>query len=222
MDNEEPLSLSLIETRILGCLLEKEIATPDNYPLSLNALVGACNQKSNRNPVLLLEEGEVESSFESIRFKGLASIQSAAGSGVPKHKHKFENRFVVSPSERAILTVLLLRGPQTPGELRTRCERMHPFGGTDAVKETLSSLIQRNCPLVKELPRQPGQKDNRFAQLISGETEFDVPVAVASSEPLKVEIAMVMPPEAEARIAHLEATVIQLQEELASFKAQFD
>ncbi|MFL3657878.1 MAG: YceH family protein [Opitutales bacterium] len=220
MDPQEPTTLSLIETRILGCLLEKETATPDNYPLSLNALMGACNQKSNRNPVLLLETDEVEKGFESLRFKGLASVVSAAGSGVPKHRHKFENRFVVSPSEQAILIELLLRGPQSPGELRTRCERLHPFGSANAVEETLTLLVQRNCPLVQELPRQPGQKDNRFAQLISGATDFDLPAV--SNEPLKVEVAVAIPPEAEARIASLEAAVAQLQEELASFKAQFD
>ena len=220
MDPQEPTTLSLIETRILGCLLEKETATPDNYPLSLNALIGACNQKSNRNPVLLLETDEVEKGFESLRFKGLASVVSAVGSGVPKHKHKFENRYIVSPSEQAILTELLLRGPQTPGELRTRCERLHPFGTADAVKETLARLVQRNYPFIIELPRLPGQKDNRFAQLISGETDFAFPVA--SAEPLKVEVAVAIPPEAEARIASLEAAVAQLQEELVSFKAQFD
>ncbi len=220
MDLQEPITLSLVETRILGCLLEKETATPDNYPLSLNALVSACNQKSNRNPVLLLEVDEIEKGFESLRFKGLGSVVSAAGSGVPKHKHKFENRYIVSPSEQAILTELLLRGPQTPGELRTRCERLHPFGTADAVKKTLALLAQRNCPLVRELPCQPGQKDNRFAQLISGETEFELPAA--SNEPLKVEVVVAIPPEAEARIASLEVTVAQLKEELASFKAQFD
>ncbi|MEM9160138.1 MAG: YceH family protein [Verrucomicrobiota bacterium] len=223
MDPENTLELSLIEVRILGCLLEKEVATPDNYPLSLNSLANACNQKSNRNPVLSLEEDEVSTGLDGLRSKGLAGMIRTHGSNIPKHKHKFEELFTVSRSERAVLTELFLRGPQTPGELRTRCERLHPFGDIEAIKAALESLRDRNVPLIAELPRQLGQKDNRYAQIISGKPELlAAPQVATTTEPLKVEVAAKIPPEVEQRIATLESTVALLQKDLATFKAQFE
>ncbi len=234
MDEESPLpheALSLIETRILGCLIEKETTTPDLYPLTLNSLVNACNQKSNRSPVLALGDEDVAAGLESLRHKRLALLVTQFASRVAKYKHSLENHYPLPNPQVAILAELLIRGPQTPGELRTRCERMCHFEDLDTMREELDQLATRPTPLIIELPRQPGKKDVRFAHLLSGEPDIEAVAAAptASNAPVKVDVAMTLPEEAEARIATLESTVAEqaeaissLKEELASFRSQFE
>lgn len=166
-ETESPL-LTATEARLLGCLLEKERTTPANYPLSLNALTNACNQKSNRNPVLSLDEKEVREAADTLREKKLVMMFHGADARVPKFKHTLPNRFELEAPETAILCELLLRGPQTPGELRTRCARMHPFADLGAIDRALDSLMDYPiAPLVARVPRQPGQKEQRYRQLLS-------------------------------------------------------
>lgn len=224
MENDTQFDLSLIETRILGCLREKETTTPDYYPLTLNALTNACNQKSNRNPVLELEESEVDRALESLRLKGWASLITMANSHVAKHRHKLNERFpTASPLQLAILTELMLRGPQTAGELRARCERMTATGTIDTVRDTLEELANGDRPLVIQLPRQPGKKDSRYAHLLSGEPNIEENAASATShEPMKVKVTATLPPEAEERIANLETELAELKEQFTAFKAQFE
>ena len=149
--------LNEIETRVLGSLVEKELTTPEYYPLSLNSLTNACNQKSNRDPVMALTEEDVVRALNSLRFKQLA-VLSADGGRVPKYRHLLAENLGLMPAEQAILCELLVRGPQTVGELRTRGERMHPFVDLAAVEEVLQELIQRENPLITLMPRQARQQ----------------------------------------------------------------
>src|SRR3954469_3994023 len=167
--------LTEIETRVLGSLVEKDITTPDYYPLSLNALVNACNQKNNRDPVMTLDEGAVRDALATLQEKRMAGPASGADSRVTKYEHRLQEVFNFTRGEIAIICVLLLRGPQTPGELRGRTERMFRFEELSDVLSTLQRLGQREPPLVKQLPRQPGTKEARFAQLFSGDVEGFVP-----------------------------------------------
>ncbi len=160
--------LNDVEARVLGSLVEKDITTPDYYPLSLNALVNACNQKSNRDPVMNLDENAVRSALGTLQDKGLAGPAGGADSRVPKFEHRLQEVFNFTRPELAVLCVLLLRGPQTPGELRGRTERMHGFGDLSEVQSALQRLIDREPPLVAMLPRQPGTKESRYAHLLSG------------------------------------------------------
>ena len=214
--------LNEIEARVLGALVEKDITTPDYYPLSLNALVNACNQRNNRDPVMNLEEGAVRGALDGLQEHGLAGPVSAADSRVTKYEHRLQETFNFSRGETAVLCVLLLRGPQTPGELRGRTERMHRFEDLDAVQSSLQKLMQREPPLVAVLPRQPGTKEFRYAHLLSGEME-------AGELPLP---RMVSPSSSSAddeRVSRLEEAVVGLQNEvselkqqLAEFRKQFD
>src|SRR5229473_3601262 len=164
--------LNEVECRVLGSLIEKEITTPEYYPLSLNALVNACNQKSNRDPVMNLDEGAVRQALHSLDGQSLVRYVSAADSRVTKYEHRLQEAFNFYRHEIAILCVLLLRGPQTPGELRTRAERMHPFDDLNAVQSSLQHLMKREPPLVKVLPRQPGTKESRYVHLLSGDADL--------------------------------------------------
>jgi uncharacterized protein len=199
------MELTTIEARVLGCLVEKELATPEYYPLSLNALTNACNQKSNRDPVMSLDEPEVAQALDSLRFKGLA-MQSAEGSRVSKYRHALAEKLYLEPYELAIVAELLLRGPQTVGELRTRTERMYSFGDLAAVETVLSDLMERETPLVARLPRQSGRKESRFAHLFCGE-----PTAEMESE--------TMPSETRGTLAQEVAT---LREELETLRREFE
>ena len=158
------------EVRVLGCLIEKELATPEYYPLTLNALTNASNQKSNREPVMSLEETEVIRALDSLRNKQLALV-SAEGGRVPKYRHALMERLRLDPAELALLAELLLRGPQTMGELRARAERMHPFADLADVEEALRELMERTPPLATILPRQPGRKEQRYAHMFAGAPE---------------------------------------------------
>jgi hypothetical protein len=199
--------LDPVETRVLGALIEKEITTPDYYPLSLNALVNACNQKSNRDPVLELDEAAVRTALRALDDKALARSAVEGDSRVAKYEHQLQEAFNFTRPETAILCELMLRGPQTPGELRGRASRLHPFEDLSALHSALQRLIQREPPLVQLLPRQPGTKEARYAQLLSGDV---------------VESASQSQPETPAMAAHAAEhdTVAHLQEELAALKAE--
>ena len=211
------------EVRVLGCLIEKELATPEYYPLTLNALTNACNQKSNRDPVMQLDEADVVRALDALRFKQLALL-SAEGGRVPKYRHILTEKLRFSPAELAVLAELLLRGPQTVGELRTRAERMHAFADLAAVEEVLEELQGRTPPLVTKLPRQPGRKEQRYVQLFAGEPELD-----AEEHPVLPEAARLRVMAEEGRLARLEEEVASLRTEVAGlrrlveeFKAQFE
>jgi uncharacterized protein YceH (UPF0502 family) len=165
------LILSDIEARVLGALVEKDVTTPDYYPLSLNALVNACNQKSNRDPVMNLDEERVRQAIRGLEKHALAGPADSFDGRVTKYEHRLQEAYNFDRRETAILCVLLLRGPQTPGELRSRSERMHSFDDLSEVESTLQRLMKREPPLVKILPRQPGTKEARYAHLLSGDVE---------------------------------------------------
>jgi uncharacterized protein YceH (UPF0502 family) len=212
----EPL-LSPIEARALGCLIEKELATPEYYPLTLNSLVNACNQKSNREPVMTLNEGDVEPALESLRQHRLAALFSGADSRVAKYKQTIDLVLPMDTPERIVLCELLLRGPQTPGELRTHCNRLHPFESVAAVDGALTILANRPAgPLVTALPRQPGQKETRFAQLLTGKPpEVSSPNSI---QPVTVEAKP--PPNTEERLTALETEVNTLREQLDGLRRE--
>ncbi len=207
--------LNPAEARVLGALIEKDITTPDYYPLSLNALINACNQKSNREPVMNLDEDTVRLALRNLNEKGLAGMTSSADSRVAKYEHRLQEVFNFNRREIAILCVLLLRGPQTPGELRGRTERMHRFDDLSEVQSGLHNLMQREPPLAKVLPRQPGTKESRYMHLLSGDVETWEPPAPSgedvSTNPLDME-----------RIARLETEVASLQKEIADLRQQFE
>lgn len=210
------------EIRVLGCLVEKDLATPEYYPLTLNALTNACNQKSNREPVMLLEDTDVVRALDSLRQKQMAH-QSAEGVRTAKYCHNLEGVLRLDPEELAVLAELLLRGPQTVGELRNRAERMCPVGDLQAAEELLQNLMARDEPLLMRLPRQSGRKEQRFAHLLSGTPEIDETSSLAP-EPARRQVAA-----ENDRIAKLEEEVTTLRAELdevrnqlKSFQAQFE
>ncbi len=211
--------LSAIEIRVLGSLVEKEITTPDYYPLSLNALINACNQKSNRDPVMNLDEDAVSQALQGLNEKGLAGATNSADSRVTKYEHRLQEAFNFYRHEIAILCVLLLRGPQTPGELRGRADRMHQFDGLDEVLSTLQRLIKREPPLVAMLPRQPGSKESRYAQLLSGDVENwePEPTAETATTGSSQRIERL-----EDEVAALQKQVADLKQQLADFRKQFE
>ena len=172
--------LTDVQSRVLGALIEKDITTPDYYPLSSNALVNACNQKSNRDPVMELTEDAVRDAISSLQEKRLAGPASGAESRVAKYEHRLQEVLNLDRRETAVLCVLLLRGPQTPGELRGRTERIYRFEHLDDVQATLQRLIEHDPPLAKVLPRQPGTKESRYMHLMSGDVATsEAPTAVA-------------------------------------------
>jgi uncharacterized protein YceH (UPF0502 family) len=202
----DALDLSEIEARVLGSLVEKETATPEYYPLSLHALAAACNQKSNREPVMSLDEDTVYAALESLRAKGLTLHISGGDHRVGKYAHRLGEVFNFDRREQVLLCVLLLRGPQTVGELRGRTERLYTFDSLTDVDAALTRLAERTPPLVKRLARRPGEKEPRFAHLLSGDVESAEPAA-----------APTVP-----RTSPLEARVTQLESELAELKLQFE
>lgn len=207
--------LTDIEVRVLGSLVEKDITTPDYYPLSLNALVNACNQKNNREPVTALPEEEVRQALSTLQEKRLGGPASGADSRVTKYEHRLQEVFNFTRGEIAAFCVMLLRGPQTPGELRGRTERMHHFETLDDVQYSLQRLIQRDPPLVKMLQRQPGTKENRYAHLLAGEIEeASVERTLSSASPRPTS-------EDNNRIARLEEEVTNLKTEIEALKKQF-
>lgn len=217
--------LTEIETRVLGSLIEKDITTPDYYPLSLNALVNACNQKNNRDPVMTLDESAVREALSSLQEKRLAGPAGGADSRVTKFEHRLQEVFNFDRREIAVLGVLLLRGPQTPGELRSRTDRMYHFDTLEDVISTLDRLAHREPPLACILPRQPGTKESRYMHLFSGEAPAAAPV-------LEPTMARASSPSAssisdrlsalEEEVARLRTELSEVQQQLAAFRKQFE
>jgi uncharacterized protein YceH (UPF0502 family) len=203
--------LSPVAARVLGSLVEKEITTPEYYPLSLNALANACNQKNNREPVMNLDEDQIRQALHQLEDDGLAGPARGTDSRVAKYEHRMQEVFNFTRGEVAVVCVLLLRGPQTPGELRGRGERLHRFEELSDVQSTLQRLMQREPPLVKVLPRQPGTKEARYAHLFSGE-----PVEVVAT----VEVAEFAG--TGSSMAQMEAEIAALREEVAELRAQVE
>jgi uncharacterized protein YceH (UPF0502 family) len=202
------------EVRVLGSLIEKDITTPDYYPLSLNALMNACNQKSNREPVMQLDEDTVRDALEGLQQVRMAGPARGTDSRVTKYEQRLQEVFNFTRAETAVLCVLLLRGPQTPGELRGRAERMHRFETLDDVQAALQKLMQRDPPLATVLLRQPGTKESRYAHLLAGDVEADAPVQVnAAADRNWVDAD---------RIARLEEEVTELRRELSGVKDQLE
>ncbi len=213
----DTITLTPEEARVLGCLFEKEIATPEYYPMTLNALTNACNQKSNRRPVMELVADDVNEALDALREKKLAVIVSVADSRVPKFKRLTDRLGDPGLAERAVLCELLVRGPQTPGELRNRCDRLRPFAGIEEVEQVLKRLAESPAgPLVRKLPRQPGHKESRYTHLLCGEPE--TPAAPAETEVASAPTRASL----QGRVEALEQEVAVLKEETAALKAAFD
>jgi uncharacterized protein YceH (UPF0502 family) len=196
------------ECRVLGCLVEKQLSTPEYYPLTLNALLNACNQSSNRDPVLSLDEEAVRAALEGLRSRNLSFEVTAAGARTLKYEHRLEDTLHLSVQEAAILAELLLRGPQTPGELRARCARMYPFPDLGEVETGLQLLIEAEPPLIVRLPKAPGAREARVAHLLAGPVTAEGPSPTPSAPP--------------SRVAQLETEVEALKEGLAGLRAEFE
>lgn len=202
------------EARVLASLVEKQVTTPEYYPLTLNALTLACNQKNNRHPVTAYTEDEVSQALESLREKNLIYIFYGSTSRVPKYKHVMPEVMHLNQAETALLCVLMLRGPQTPGELRGNASRLHEFAGLDEVEKTLAELMSRDDePFVARLPRQPGQKEVRFAHLLSGEIKVETIPEVERVSPVG---------RLEQKVEALAAQVEELRAQFEQFKKQFE
>lgn len=212
---DEPIVLTASEARVLGALMEKEATTPEYYPLSLNALANACNQRSNREPVMNLDEDAVRQALHGLEELRLAGPARGADSRVTKYEHWLGEAFNLTRAEDALLCVLLLRGPQTTGELRTRTERLHRFAEVGDVTSALQKLIDRNPPLAALLPRQPGAREQRYAQLLSATVE----TAIQSAPTVA---ATGSSGEESERVAQLEAQVAELQKEVAELRKRLD
>jgi uncharacterized protein YceH (UPF0502 family) len=221
MDTEtldQPLQLSALEARILGALIEKELTTPEYYPLTLNSLLAACCQKNNRAPVMFLDDDTLARGIYSLQEKRLLESFAGANARALKYRERLIPRLALAPDERAVLCELLLRGPQTTGELRSHASRMHPFATPEEVQTTLDRLAARPAgPLVMELPRQHGHKETRFAHLLGDQPPTaDLP-QIELAPPAAVATVM----QESARVAALEARVVALESEIAALKALF-
>ena len=223
------IQLNREEIRVLASLIEKEKTTPENFPLSLNSLTLACNQKSNRNPVVNFDEGTVENAIDSLREKKLAWECATSGGRVPKYRHQFSEVLPLAEPEVAVLTVLMLRGPQTIGEIKSRCLRLYAFPSLSKVEETLRNLSSREeQKLVKQLPRQVGRKECRYVHLLGGDEEEHYGYG-DEFEPKEESGLDSTPPPLVERVLELENTVkdlsremAELREELTAFKKQFE
>ena len=208
------MQLTPTEVRVLGSLIEKQITTPEYYPLTLNSLTAACNQKNNRNPITSLAESEVDEALYSLRDKNLAYVFHGSTSRVPKYKRVAPEVLHLTPPELAAMCVLMLSGPQTVGEIRTRGYRLYEFSGLDEVDETLRSLKTKDEPMVVSLPRQPGQKEARFAHLLSGEPEIELSETTVEKHPRRAN-----DPD---RVAKLEEQVQTLTQQVENLTTQFE
>jgi uncharacterized protein len=213
--------LNPAEARVLGALVEKDITTPDYYPLSLNALINACNQKNNREPVTNFDEETVRLALRNLSDKWLAGPASGADGRVTKYEHRMQEVFNFTRQETALICVLLLRGPQTPGELRGRTERMHQFEHLDDVLSGLQQLMRREPPLAKALGRRPGTKEIRYAHLLSGDVEaWEPPAETASLSPGSADAERII--QLEEQVAALRNEVAELKQQMADFRKQFE
>ena len=211
--------LTEIETRVLGSLIEKQVTTPEYYPLTLNALTLACNQKNNRYPVTSYNENQVSDALESLREKNLAYVFYGSTSRVPKYKHVMPEVMHLNHAEMGLMCVLMLRGAQTLGELRGNASRLHEFSSLEEVEQTLNGLISRDEePLVARLPRQPGQKEGRFAHLLSGEIDVEALAASESERPPTPRRSSAL----EEKVDALAAEVEKLKEQFEQFRKQFE
>jgi uncharacterized protein YceH (UPF0502 family) len=228
MPLSHPIHLTPAQARVLGALVEKEVTTPDAYPLSLNALLNACNQLSNRDPVMRLDEEEVRLALRRLEDQGLAGRARSADGRVTKYEHWLGEAFNFTRAENALICVLLLRGPQTPGELRSRTDRLHSFDELSDVLSGLQKLSERDPSLVAVLPRQPGTKEARYAHLLSGPVEsaaapdFSPPPRVMHSASFNLTEHDSGPSADQDRIAQLEATVAALRQEVAELRQKID
>jgi uncharacterized protein len=214
--------LNEVEARVLAALLEKEITTPEYYPLSLNALVNACNQKSNRDPVMSLQEDAVRAALRVLQDNSLVRSVSVADSRVTKYEHRLQDAFNFDRREAAIICELLLRGPQTPGELRSRAERMHHFDELGEVQSTLQRLMGRDSVLVKVLARQPGTKESRYAHLLSGDIATPATATVSDAPAQTMARNKDQVAQLESELAELRADVADLKQQFAIFRKQFE
>ena len=201
------MDAAAVEIRVLGCLIEKQRTTPDAYPLSLNSLRLACNQATNREPVVDYDEETIRAALRRLSSRGWVRLASGAGSRAVKYRHLFDDALGLGDAELALLCVLMLRGPQTPGELKGRTERLHSFGSLEAIHETLEGLIERE--LVARLPRRPGQKEERYRQLLGGDGAGGAPAEEAATGD-----------DVEARLRRLEDDVASLRQALESLRAE--
>jgi uncharacterized protein len=217
------MALTPVQVRILGCLMEKERTTPDNYPLTLNALMSACNQTTNRHPVVKLEDATVSNALLNLRGMNLVRIVYSRSNRADRFRQVLDEVLGLDGGEAALLCLLMLRGPQTASELRARSERLHPFGDQDEVDDALRRLARRDEHLVAKLERQPGQKENRWAQLLGGELPgAETPSLVADgTTPVAAPASSVAAPTAE-RLAALEAAMDTVRHELAELRAAHD
>jgi uncharacterized protein YceH (UPF0502 family) len=211
------VDLTAAEIRVLGCLLEKQRTTPDAYPLTLNALRAACNQTTNRDPIVSYDDDTVRDALRRLGHRRWTRL--ASGARAPKYRHLLDEALPMSPPERAVMTVLMLRGPQTLGELKQRTDRMHAFGGLDDVSATLDGLAARG--LAEQMERRPGQKEERYRELLGAEADEPAAPAHAAALP-ELPPAPVAPPPAPAddRVERLEREVAALRSELDELKAQ--
>jgi uncharacterized protein len=214
--------LSDIQTRILGALVEKQLTTPEYYPLTLNSLTAACNQKNNRDPVVSYDEKQVAVALEQLRDRNLVYIFYGSTSRVPKYKHMMPSVYELEPSEVAVMCVMMLRGPQTLGELRERTGRLHQFSGLGEVQETLDSLMRRDDPLVLKLERQSGQKEARFAQLLSGEIDVEAFAAAQVSRVTRGAADAERMEKLEEEVTSLRTEVEALKQTFEEFRKQFE
>ncbi len=215
--------LTPVEVRVLGSLIEKEITTPEYYPLSLNALTNACNQISNRDPVVAFEEKTVARALESLREKKLAWMVTGV-SRVPKYEHRFTEAFRLAEQEVAVVCVLMLRGPQTVGEIRGRSGRLYEFKELEEVELTLRSLLEAQPPLVLRLPRQPGTKESRYAHLLAGEVQIEEREVPPRLEPATLEVRQENErlTKIEGEVAQIRSDMEDLREQFLEFKKQFE
>ncbi len=211
MDN----TLTPVEVRVLGSLIEKEITTPEYYPLTLNALTNACNQISNRDPVVSFEDKTVARALEDLRDKKLVWMVTGVGR-VPKYEHRLKEALMLAEQELAVLCVLMLRGPQTVGEIRGRTGRLYEFKELDEVELTLQALLTAQPPLAVKLPRQPGTKESRYAHLLSGPIEIEEREVATRLEPATIEVR-----QENERLARVEEELAKVRAELGDLKRQF-
>ena len=213
----EEINLTVVEVRVVGALVEKQVTTPEYYPLTLNALVNACNQISNRDPVVSYDEQTVVRAIDSLREKGLVREVRTADGRVPKYRQVLEEAITLTKAELAVVCVLMLRGAQTPGELRGRTERLYSFSGVQFVEATLEDLMKRAPPLVARLPRAAGQKEARYAHLLAGELKLEEIEAARANEPTASRGARA----GDERVSRLEEEVGALRGELEGLKREF-
>ena len=214
--------LTETEARIVGALVEKQLTTPEYYPLTLNALVNACNQKSNRDPVVAYNENAVTNALEDLRDRNLVYVFYGSTSRVPKYKHMLPSVYELEPDGVAVITELLLRGPQTAGELRGRCERLYEFAGLGEVQDTLDALMRRDEPLVVRLPVQPGRKEARFAHLLSGEIDIETLAAAHPSRAAQAEVAADRITKLEEEVTSLRGEIEAIRQTFEEFRKQFE